>query len=468
MVGGAAVGVDDHRVLHARARAVLQRQLRELVRDPQVAVELERVPGDLPGALKQPRALGQVEHVDRHGPLARDPRARRRPHVVARRRPGEVVDQVGVEAPREPVADGRRLARAALVLTDDDDLVVGRGHGREPRPHGLAQDLVGVLQRARRADQPAAGHVQGDVEGPEVVVELRGTEVGRGHPSVEVVVLAEPREPLRRLEQGVVPPLRHPVTAAALAAGQLGAPVDLYLGPAAGRDRLGQQDRRHGAVEPGRPGATLPAARPAAVGEQRHVAAVDGDPRHHHPFGLLGRDRRAARHPEPKQVVVEPQVEAAQLVAARVVDRDRLAAVDRLGLRVETRADVEVGAQLPVVRPRPTVERAGARREAAPDRPGQGDLAPDRPPLPRQPRAEVRRCCVDEVAEAYLRGQASEAAQGSGERNEEDAGSRHDGLQRATMANPPERRNRAQRRATAATARSPMENPRAHGSRLTR
>ena len=49
VVGRAAVGVDDHRIFHARARSILQRELREWIREPELRVELERVAGDRSG-----------------------------------------------------------------------------------------------------------------------------------------------------------------------------------------------------------------------------------------------------------------------------------------------------------------------------------------------------------------------------------------------------------------------------------
>ena len=60
VIGRALVGVDHHRVLHARARPILQRELRELVREPELRVELERVPRDRAGVRVELRVAGQI------------------------------------------------------------------------------------------------------------------------------------------------------------------------------------------------------------------------------------------------------------------------------------------------------------------------------------------------------------------------------------------------------------------------
>ena len=49
VIGRALVGVDHHRIFHAGARPVLQRELRKRIRRPELRIELERVPRDRAG-----------------------------------------------------------------------------------------------------------------------------------------------------------------------------------------------------------------------------------------------------------------------------------------------------------------------------------------------------------------------------------------------------------------------------------
>ena len=169
----------DHRVFHSRAGAVLQRELRELVRGPELRVELERVARDRAGVgVERWRAPARTP-CDRHRPLARDRRARRLPDVLLRRRPGEVVDRVGHEVPDEAIAGPRSpgpgpdfVRRPTMV-----DHGVGLQDVRDPFARLGGQDLLRVLEHAGAAHDPAGRDVDPHVEPAEVVVELRRPEV---------------------------------------------------------------------------------------------------------------------------------------------------------------------------------------------------------------------------------------------------------------------------------------------------
>ena len=70
MVRGALIGVDHHRVFHAGAGTVLERELRERIREPQRRVKLQRVPGECARIGVARGISGQVEqmHGDRSLP----------------------------------------------------------------------------------------------------------------------------------------------------------------------------------------------------------------------------------------------------------------------------------------------------------------------------------------------------------------------------------------------------------------
>ena len=61
-------------------------------------------------------------------------------------------------------------------------------------------------------------------------------------PAAQIIVFRQAREPLRGLEQGVIPTLRHAVTASALTARKLGVPFDLQGRFGARRDGRGEHD----------------------------------------------------------------------------------------------------------------------------------------------------------------------------------------------------------------------------------
>ena len=161
VIGRALVRVDHHRVFHAGARAVLQRELRERIRRPELRVELERVPRDRAGVARRGCARsGTIDHVDRHGPLAGNRRARRAPHELLRRRPREVVHHVGDEVPRRAdrparsPGPGPTSSSPTIVMTSSDSSTC------DSRSRAVGgEHLLRILQHAGAADDPAAGHV---------------------------------------------------------------------------------------------------------------------------------------------------------------------------------------------------------------------------------------------------------------------------------------------------------------------
>ena len=230
MVGRALVGVDHHRILHARAGPVLQRQLWKWVRRPEFRVELQRVPGDRSCVGVEVRTLGQVNHVNRDGTLAGNRRARRAPDEVLRGGPGEVIDRLGHEVPHEALAGGRRLAGAAFVCADDRDDGIRFEHMRQPLAGSGREHVLRILEDARAAHDPPGGHVDADIEPAEVVVELGWTQVDVRVPAAQIVEFRNPREPLGRLKEPVINALRHAVAAAVRATRKFRAPCDLDLG----------------------------------------------------------------------------------------------------------------------------------------------------------------------------------------------------------------------------------------------
>jgi hypothetical protein len=290
--------------------------------------------------------------------------------------------------PDQAIAGSGGAAGAAFVLADDRNHFVRLEHVGEPLARRVGQHLARVLQHAGAADDPAARHVEPDVEAAEVVVELRRPEIQARVPSAQVVVLRDARVPLRRLEQRVADPLRHAMAAAVGPARQLRVPRDLDLRHGLRRHRRRQRHARDRLIEARRRQAPRPirstsafaatttaAAAPGA--REIHGVAVDAEARHDHAVGVLGGKRRASRDQAPEDVVIEAQDDLGELLRALVVQRDGLVAGDGLRLGIELRVDGVVGLQLPVVRARPSRLVARARLPGAPDRVGHRHVAAD-------------------------------------------------------------------------------------------
>ena len=65
-----------------------------------------------------------------------------------------------------------RLPRTDLVRPDDHRVRIRREDVGQPFARGRGEHLIGILQHARTADDPAAGHVDAHVEPAEVIIEF--------------------------------------------------------------------------------------------------------------------------------------------------------------------------------------------------------------------------------------------------------------------------------------------------------
>ena len=235
---------------------------------------------------------------------------------------------------RSATRAGRRRGRLAgptssaptIVMTSSDSSRPSQALARRRRQH-----LLRVLQDAGAAHDPAGGNVDAHVEPAEVVVELGRAEVEARVPAAQVVVLRDAREPLRRLEQRVVPSaascgdrVRSGRRAASCATR---CPASRSTWPATGFARRDTRERlieAETAAWAARPGPVR--RRPAEAACQVHDLAVDREARDDHPFRVLGR-HRVPRGTRPRiDVVIQPQEDLGERLRAVVVQRDRLGA----------------------------------------------------------------------------------------------------------------------------------------------
>ena len=152
-------------------------------------------------------ALGTVEGVDaravgasiavrvarhRHGGI---------PEIGIRCSEREVTHVVGGEPPRQAAigaAARRRPAHATVALAHHAHDLPAARCGVEPRAHQRRQHLLGIPERARRADQPPGRNGQRHVVVAVAHVELRVPHIGVGvPPAVDVVVHGDVRVPVR-------------------------------------------------------------------------------------------------------------------------------------------------------------------------------------------------------------------------------------------------------------------------------
>ena len=398
VVGRARVRVDHHRIFHTGTRPVLQRELRELIREPELRIELECVTADLTRLGEQIGTTGQEQHVHRDRALAGNRGPGRVPHVLLGGGPGKIVDRVGVKTPHESsvgIAHSGGLPRTDFIGTDDRGDGVGLRDFGEAFAGGRGEHLLGVLQHTGAAHDPSGRDVDVHVERAEVVVKLRRADIELVVPAAQVVVHGHARVPLRGLIERIRPSLHHAVSGA-WSAGKLVRPGDLEHRLRAGRDRRPESHagRRGPSVAQygfagGRVGSVLLCGHDRArarsaiaggsrVGGQINWLAIDGHARNDHAIGHLGRDPWGGVRRVPEEVIrIEAKADVAQRIGAAVMQRDtRRAGQTRRG-RVERYIDRIVGAQLPVVAPRAPGGIPRARRVGATDTVRDRHIAPD-------------------------------------------------------------------------------------------
>ena len=128
MIGCTLIGIDHHRILHAGTWSILQRELWELVWEPERRVELECVPGDRECVGEERCAARQEKLMHRYDAFAGNRRACGLPDELFRGRPREVVDAVGDEMPHQSLTRGSSLPGSNFIGSDDGDGAVALEH----------------------------------------------------------------------------------------------------------------------------------------------------------------------------------------------------------------------------------------------------------------------------------------------------------------------------------------------------